>query len=182
MSDAPPGYDQGDWSRACAGDAHQECGHVAMGTRRRVSPARLQSTIVLCRCSCHAACPLAGRTPVSLTVWQQLCPCPGGERQRAWKEDPDEPWPGAKEAWERQERRSRARREARKEAFEAAREAAPGKSREEIKDLYVAELWSRGQDVPPGPLLEAEIDALTGHPLRGLWKMWKARSEPFRDV
>lgn len=90
--------------------------------------------------------------------------------------------PGAKEAWERQERRSRARRQARKEAFEAAREAAPGKSREDMKDLYVAELRARGQDVPPGPLLGAEIDALTGHPLRGLWKMWKARSEPFRDV
>jgi hypothetical protein len=59
------------------------------------------------------------------------------------------------------------------------RQAAPGKSREEIKDRYVAELRARGQQVPPGPLLEAEIDALTGHPMRGLWKMWKTWPEPF---
>jgi hypothetical protein len=120
--------------------------------------------------------------PVPLTVWQQLCPCPGGQSKRAWKEDPDEPWPGAKEAREREERRSRARREASKQAFRATRDAAPGKSREEIKDLYVAELRARGQEVPTGPLLEADIDAVIGHPLRGLRKIWKAGPEFFRDV
>jgi hypothetical protein len=119
--------------------------------------------------------------PVPLTVWQQQCPCPGGEKHRAWKEDPDQPWPGAKEAWERQERRSRARSEARKQAFEATREDAAGKTREEIRDRYIAELQARGQDVPDGPLLEAQIDAVTGHPMRGLLRMGKAWSELFRD-
>jgi hypothetical protein len=120
--------------------------------------------------------------PVSLTVWQQLCACPGAQLQRAWKEDPDEPWPGAKEYREEQQRKSRERSEALKQAFQAAREAAPGKTREEVRDLYIAELRARGLEVPPEPLLGANVDLLTGHPLRGLRKMWNAARNPFADL
>lgn len=120
--------------------------------------------------------------PVSLTVWQQLCPCPGGETQRAWKEDPDEPWPGAREAREKEQREWRERGEARKQAFQAARDAAPGKTRDEITDLYIAELRARGQKVPPEPFLGADIDLLTGRPLRGFRKIWKVVRNPFADL
>jgi hypothetical protein len=119
--------------------------------------------------------------PVPLTVWQQLCACPGAEKQRAWKEDPDEPWPGAREYRERQQRRSQERREAHRQAFRAARDAAPGKSRDEIKDLYIAELRAHGQEIPPEPILEADIDLLTGHPLRGLGRMWNVMRNRFGD-
>ena len=95
VSDAEPGFGPpGGRSVACAGQAHRDCGHVRVAHRRPVSRHRLESTITLCRCPCHAACPLADRRPVSLTVWQQLCACPGAEEQRAWKEDRDEPRPG----------------------------------------------------------------------------------------
>jgi hypothetical protein len=168
-------------SLACAREAHQECGHVSAGTRF-VSRRRLKSTVVLCRCSCHAACPLADRMPVPLTVWQQLCGCPGAESKRAWREDPDEPWPGATEYREREQRESRERNDAHTRAFHAARDAAPGKTRDEVRDLYMAELRARGLEVPPEPVLGATIDLLIGHPLRGLWKIWKERPRPFSDL
>jgi hypothetical protein len=182
-SDAGPSFDSLGRSRACADEAHQRCGHVSMATRRLASPRRLESTIALCRCACHAACLLADRMPtVSLTVWQALCECPGAEKQRAWKEDPDEPWPGAKEAWEREQRRSQERSEAYKQARQATHEVARGKSRDEVRDLFIAELQARDQEIPPELFLEAHIDLLTGHPLRGFRRMWKTRSEPFSDL
>jgi hypothetical protein len=106
-------------------------------------------------------------------VWQQLCICPGAEKQRAWKEDPDEPWPGFKEFQEGQQRKSQEREEAQQEAFEAARAAVDGKTRDEVRDLYVAELRARGLDVPPEPLLEVAVDLLTGHHVRALVDMGK---------
>lgn len=39
--------------------------------------------------------------------------------------------------------------EARKQARHAAQEAARGKTRAELRDLYIAELRARGQQVPP---------------------------------
>lgn len=158
-------------SLACASGTHQECGHVSIGMRRKPSPDRLESIIALCRCSCHAACPLAGRMPVPLTVWQQLCPCPGGQRHRAWKDDPDEPWPGFREEQDRGEREWQNYMAARKQAFEATQAAAAGKTRDELRDLYIAELRARGQEVPLRPDLDVELEFLSGHPLRALWKM-----------
>jgi hypothetical protein len=115
--------------------------------------------------------------PVSLTVWQQLCGCPGGEERRAWKEDPDESWPGAREQGEQRKREWQERQDAEKEAWEAARAAAGGRTHDEVRDLYVAELEARGQDVPPGPLLEAMVDMLTGHRVRGILQIGKAIGE-----
>jgi hypothetical protein len=143
---------------------------------------RLNSTIVLCRCSCHASCPLAGRGPVPLTVWQQLCACPGGDRAREWKEDPDEPFPGFRESWERSQRESHERREARREAFRATRDAAAGLTRDELRDLYIAELRNKGQDIPAEPLLEAHLDLLSGHPVQGVGKIWKLLRNLFGDL
>ena len=182
MSDAGPGFGPLGRSRACAGEAHRDCGHVGAAVRMPASGHRLESTIALCRCPCHAACPLVDRMPVPLPVWQQLCACPGAEKQRAWKEDQDEPWPGAKEFREKEQRESQERREPCKQAIQAARAAAPGKTRDEVRDLYIAELRARGQKVPPEPFLEAEIDLLTDHPLRGLRKIWKVVRNPFPDL
>jgi len=111
--------------------------------------------------------------PVPLTVWQQLCECPGAGKERSWKEDRDEPWPGAKQSRGKRRREWQEREEARKEAFEAARATADGKTRDEVRDLYVAELRTRGLDVPLGPLLEATVDTLTGHPARALFETGK---------
>jgi len=44
------------------------------------------------------------------------------------------------------------------------RAVAAGKSREQIRDLYEAELRSRGLTVPPDRLLGAYADALAGNP------------------
>ena len=105
---------------------------------------RLESTVALCRCSCHATCPLADRMPVPLTVWQQLCVCTGADERREWKEDQDEPVPGFAELREEQERESRERLEARRQAFQAAQVAAHGKTRDQVRDLYLAEIGVRG--------------------------------------
>lgn len=182
--DAGPGFGPPSGrSVACAGQAHQNCGHVRAALRTPVSRHHLESTITLCRCSCHAACPLADRMPVSLTAWQRLCACPGAEEQRAWKEDRDEPRPGVtKESRERTRREWRERDEARKQALRAVRRAGRGRTREELRDLYVAELRARGLKVPPEPSLEADIDFLTGHPLQGLRRIWSTGPEHFTDL
>jgi hypothetical protein len=182
VSDAGPGSGPLGRSLPCTSEAHQDCGHVSVGVRGPAPGHRLKSVVALCRCPCHAACPLADRMPVPLTVWQQLCACPGAEKHRAWKEDADEPWPGAKEYGEKENRKSRERSEARRQAFRAARDAAPGKSRDEVRDLYIAELLAQGQEAPPEPLLEATVDLLIGQPWRGLMKMWQARPKPFSDL
>jgi hypothetical protein len=168
---AGDGFGQEERSSACASGAHRDCGHCRMGMRRRASRDRLESTVVLCGCDCHAACALAGRAPVSLTVWQQLCVCPGADWCRTWKEDWDDPFPGSRQARERDERAARGRAEARRQAFEAARAAAQGKTRGQVRDIYLAELRARGQEPSPGWIFEAEVDFLTGHPLRALWKL-----------
>jgi hypothetical protein len=124
VSDAEPGFGPpGGRSIACAGDAHRDCGHVRAAIRTPVSRHRWEPTIGLCRCPCHAACILAGRRPVTLTVWRQLCACPGAAVQRAWKADRDEPGPAAKESREKRQREWQERGEARQQAFHAAREA-----------------------------------------------------------
>jgi hypothetical protein len=66
-------------------------------------------------------------------------------------------------------------------AFGAACDAAPGKSRYEVKDLYVAELRAHGQEIPSEPILEADIDLLAGHPLRGLGRLWNVMRNRFGD-
>jgi hypothetical protein len=146
--------------------------------RGLLPPGGLQSTIVLCRCPCHSACPVTGWRHVPLTAWQELCACPGEKPQRAWKEDVDDAWPGAREERERQEAASRDREQARKHAFEAARVAAAGKTRDQVRQIYLTELRARGQETPSEPLLEAQIDLLVGRPIGALAKLWHAVTRP----
>jgi hypothetical protein len=75
---------------------------------------------------------------------------------------------------------SRQRSPAQDEAFNAARAVtAAGKTRDEIRDLYIAELRARGLEIPREPLLEAVIDMLSGDPRAGLGKVWKAMFREF---
>jgi hypothetical protein len=179
VPDSGPEFDPLGRSRGCAAGEHRDCGHVRIAIRRPVSRQRLASTIGLCRCSCHATCPLADRAPVPLTVWQQLCACPGAERQRGWNDETGEQFPSFDEFQEKYQRESQGRREAKKAAFEAARAAASGKTRAEVQEIYLAELRARGLDVPSAPILEADVDWLMGHPLRGLAKIIRAIRNPF---
>ena len=175
VSDPGFGFNPAGRSAVCATGRHRDCGHVRSATRPLASPHRLRSTITLCRCVCHGTCLLAEHEPVSLTTWQELCECPGAAEQRAWK-DPDDLWPGFTERWEQAQREHQERREAKKQAEHAVRDAAYGKTRDELRDLYIAEFRARGLDLPPEVFLEAEIDKMTGHPLRGLWRLWRHTS------
>ncbi len=103
---------------------------------------------------------------------------PGQQAQRAWKEAIDDPWPSAREQRERQSTAERHRRQARQQAFEAAREAAAGKTRDQVRQIYLDELRARGQHTPSEPLLEAQIDMLVGRPIRALARLWHAFTRP----
>ena len=168
-------------SRACADETHQACGHVSAaipGARPR-----REATILLCRCACHEACPLARRKldGVPVTVWRQRCTCPGAEQARTTQRDPCELLPGFEEFRETLEREAQQRSEASKDALQAARTAAPGKTRDEIRELFAAELRARGLKVPPDRLLEVAVDMITGEPRTGLGKLWRTVLRTFAD-
>jgi hypothetical protein len=61
---------------------------------------------------------------------------------------------------ERSERERQERRAARREAFEAARAAGAGQTRQQIKEIYEAELRSRGLPLPADVLLDAHSDII----------------------
>jgi hypothetical protein len=58
---------------------------------------------------------------------------------------------------------ARHRSRARKEAFESTRARAAGKSRDEIREIYVAELNARGLAAPGEDLLDAVVGQITGN-------------------
>ncbi|HYZ54485.1 MAG TPA: hypothetical protein VE733_13430 [Streptosporangiaceae bacterium] len=75
---------------------------------------------------------------IPLATWRESCSCPGAARQE--RED-----------------------QARMEAFQAVRARGAGRSQEEIRELYIAELRSRGLDIPPEEALNAGVAAVTGN-------------------
>jgi hypothetical protein len=122
---------------------------------------------MLCRCGCHSACALAGRLPlVSRAIWVGLCTCPGTELAEARlaeaeREAPE--FPDVERLREERDKRARERqaeRVARREAWEATRTAAPGNSRAQIREIYVAELRARGLSAPSDLVLDATADAI----------------------
>jgi len=150
---------------ACARDGHRGCPHfIGMGggglNPRRL---RLEFGTALCQCSCHSICPLGGasRWFVSFKVWQDSCTCPGADRARQRIAETGTEPPSFDEIREQQRRDSAAR----KAAFQAVRRAAAGKSRDEIRELYVAELRSRGLELPTEPFLAATVEHIAGNPL-----------------
>jgi hypothetical protein len=57
------------------------------------------------------------------------------------------------------------RRRRRKDAFNAARARAAGHSRDQIREIYTAELRARGLRVPAESVIDAEVARITGNPL-----------------
>jgi hypothetical protein len=147
---------------ACARGTHDEWPHM-LGYGGGFNPGRLrlESGIWLCACDCHASCPVASGTRLTVPAgtWRESCTCPGAEAQRISLDEAGVEFPDFGEVRAKAKRQSQSRRE----AFRAARAKAAGMSREEVKDLYVAELRARGQDMPSEEALDASVAALTGN-------------------
>jgi hypothetical protein len=165
MPDFWTDFDQAPRSLTCTRQAHRDCPHfVGMGgggfNPRRL---RLEFGTVLCRCSCHAHCALddTRRRAVPFRVWRDSCTCPGGDRARQRMAETGTEPPSFREIRERQEQIAQARRD----AFRAASRAAAGKSRDEIRELYLAELRSRGLEPPSEQFLEATVEQIAGNPI-----------------
>src|SRR5215467_89561 len=148
----------------CTRDAHDRCPHLFSigGYSLRWPPSRLGA--LLCRCSCHSSCPATsatGQATVSAKAWYSSCTCPGADltRQRLHE--------AGAEILDSGELRERVKRDsqARKDAFRAAEGRAAGRSREEVREIYLAELRSRGLPKPSEPALDAAVELIMGNPL-----------------
>jgi hypothetical protein len=152
-------------TRACAREVHQDCPHFS-GMGGGFNPRRLRPEFGagLCRCSCHSLCPVTittKRLTVPVKAWYTSCTCPGAEQERRALDEAGIEIRDFGELREETRRRSLAR----KEAFGAARAHAAGKSREEIREIYVAELRARDLKIPAEPVLDAVVEHITGNPL-----------------
>jgi hypothetical protein len=183
-------FDQSHQGPSCMRSAHQACPHfVAIGGGFNPRRLRPEFGAALCRCSCHAGCPVAGsRMAVPVKLWRESCDCPGADEKRQRLNAAGIEPPDFGEIRAEAERRSGARRE----AFQAARLASAGKSTTEIQDLYAAELRARGLRIPREEVLAAAADRIRGNPLpsyklagEGLVQMSKATvkiARLFRDI
>jgi hypothetical protein len=158
-------FERSQRSPACVNGAHQVCPHL-LNFGGGFNPRRLRPEFGagLCRCSCHAACPVViadGRLTVPIKAWRASCTCPGGERERRRQRDAGFDNGDFGELWDQARRRSRAR----KEAFAATRARASGSTRAQIRQIYTAELLARGLKVPPEQVLDAVVDRICGNPL-----------------
>jgi hypothetical protein len=152
-------------SRECGAKAHAGCAHfVTVGGGFNPRRLRLEFGAGLCPCSCHAPCPVATegkRLTVSPQVWRESCTCPGADDARRRLDESGAEFPDFSGMWEDRRRQSRARRE----ACEATRARAAGKSRDEIRAIYLAEREARGLGVPSEAVLDAVADQIAGNPL-----------------
>src|SRR5271154_6667834 len=147
MSDRRADFGRGR-SPACTRNAHDDCAH-AEGAGGGFNPRRLRLEFGagLCPCECHSSCPVAiegNRLTVPPKAWRESCTCPGAEAERRRLDEAGLEFRDFAEV--RGEARQRSR--ARKEAFESARARATGKDRDEIREIYLAELNARGLKVP----------------------------------
>jgi hypothetical protein len=105
---------------------------------------------------------------VPRATWQRLCTCPGtDEARRRLDEAAEEEFPDFAEFREKARRARQVRDDSRREAFGAARAAVAGKSREQVRELYAAELRSRGLAVPADQILDTYAAAIAGDRLPG---------------
>ncbi len=165
MSDRWAEFGQVDKSRACTRGAHGDCSHfAAVGGGFNPRRLRLEFGAGLCPCSCHSSCPVAlsgKRMTVRPEAWRESCTCPGAEQERRRLDEDSIEFPDFGKSLEDARRRSRAR----KEAFESARARAAGKSQDEIREIYLAELNARGLTIPREDILQAVVDRIGGNPL-----------------
>ena len=116
----------------CLDDGHDRCPHfsgldVGSALRRRAE----DHVYVLCLCSCHDGCPLAGRGAVPRGVWALQCTCPGADPVRA-----------------RQEQADRRRRDVAEVMEGVQREGLL--AADEIETRLRAAYLRHGEDLPPG--------------------------------
>jgi len=149
---------------ACKRAVHDDCPHESR-IGGGFNPWRLRPEFgaMLCRCPCHASCPVTStdRLSVPMKAWYTSCTCPGAEVARQRLDDAGIKVRDFAEMREERQRRSRAG----KEAVAATRARAAGKSREDIREIYIAELRARNLKVPAEPVLDAVVDHITGNPL-----------------
>ena len=165
MSDRRAEFDHIDKSPACAREKHGDCAHAA-GPGGGFNPRRLRLElgVGLCPCSCHSSCPVAlsgKRMTVLFRTWRESCTCPGAEQERRRLDETGADLRDFDERLEERRRRSRSQRE----AFEAARARAAGKGRDEIREIYIAELSARGLTQPSDTVLDAVVNRIKGNPL-----------------
>jgi hypothetical protein len=146
---------------ACLRGGHETCPH-GLGVGGGLNPRRLRLEfgMALCACTCHARCPLAdGRRAVKPSLWREECTCPGAAAERARQAATGTDLPDFEQIMAEKRHQS----ELRREAGRVVRAAAAGKSRDEIRDMLIAEFRARGLDVPPEHILEANVDAIMGN-------------------
>lgn len=160
-------FHQGSQTPACLRGGHVECPHgfgsVAGFYRTALT---FGDEVVLCTCECHVPCPVSGKrrllsglVTVSARTWRDSCTCPGSEAVRAqWERLGYSPLDRGELFTE-----ARRRQQAQREAFDAAKAHSAGKSREEVRELYVAELRARGEEPPDSEALDAAVAAITGN-------------------
>ena len=105
------------------------------------------------------------KNTVSDLAWRQSCTCPGAEALRRIL-DEVVALPFSVRDFAEMWAESRHEFKSRREAFKAAQASAVGRDREQLKDLYVAELRSRGRKIPGDAALDAAIATRPGHGLR----------------
>jgi hypothetical protein len=185
VPDHPTGFRESLRTPACAREEHQDCPHLS-GMGGGFNPRRLRPEFGagLCPCVCHCSCPVTittSRLTVPMKTWHTSCTCPGAEPERQRLADHGIEIRDFSEMREDAQRLARAR----KEAYEAARAHAAGKSREEIREIYLAERRARGLPVPSDRILDAVVERImTGNPLpaariagEGLVRMGKSLHE-----
>jgi hypothetical protein len=94
-------------------------------------------------------------------AWWASCTCPGADQVRRRMEEAGVEFADPGEMWEKVQRDSAAR----SEVFRSARDRAAGRSRDEVREIYLAELRSRGLPVPSGDVVNATVELIMGSPL-----------------
>jgi hypothetical protein len=136
-------------SPACVEGMHEECGHWhGAGSAFSFRRLRREGFTILCRCDCHSSCPVTSeKNTVADQAWRQSCTCPGAEAVRRMRDEfgilPFD-FRDLRGMWAKSRNELRSRRE----AFKAAQASAAGQDREQLKDLYAAELRARGLKMP----------------------------------
>ena len=142
--------------QACLEGMHEECGHwCGSGSARNPRRLHRERFTILCGCGCHSSCLVTSEGGLA---WRQSCTCPGAEALRRMLDEVVVLPFGVRdfaEMWAE----SRHEFKSRREAFKAAQASAAGQDREQLKDLYVAELRSRGRKIPGDAALDAAIAA-----------------------
>jgi len=172
---------------ACLRGRHAECPHLfGFGGGFNLSRLRPELGAGLCACDCHASCPVTDDermvswlASAPARTWHDSCTCPGAEAERtAWEQAGVDL---TEDMWDI----ARKRQQARREAFNAAKAQAAGKSHEQIKEIYLAEMRARDQEIPAPEALNATVAAIGGNPLPSFLAVGRAavdRVKFFRET